>query len=147
MGILPKTRQKERQDQTQTRHKTRHFGVFATLWRETRKDIIDVKSIKIATYNELQVAIKVEAAGIEPASRDASMQASTCVVDYLIFAANGSNRRDLPATRRKPLFNLARVRMTPSGPELATDFWTSPAKLRSQGYLYLGGHCEVFLSK
>lgn len=27
----------------------------------------------------------VEAAGIEPASRDISMQASTCVVDCLIF--------------------------------------------------------------
>ena len=30
---------------------------------------------------------KVEAAGIEPASREVFMMASTCVVDYLIFAA------------------------------------------------------------
>ena len=42
--------------------------------------------MKMATYKDLQVAIKVEAAGIEPASRGISMPASTCVADYLCLA-------------------------------------------------------------
>ena len=29
--------------------------------------------------------------------------------------------------------------------DLATDFWASPAKARSQGYRMLGSHCEVTL--
>jgi hypothetical protein len=37
--------------------------------------------------------------------------------------------------------------MTRGDPKLATDFWTSPEKVRSRDYLFLGSHCEVFLSK
>jgi len=39
------------------------------------------RPIKIATCNELQVAINVEAGGIEPPSCEPSVSASTCV-DY-----------------------------------------------------------------
>jgi hypothetical protein len=30
-----------------------------------------------------------------------------------------------------------------SDSDLATDFWASPTKSRSQGYRLLGSHCEV----
>ncbi len=33
--------------------------------------------------------------------------------------------------------------MTLNDPDLATDFWDSPAKARSRGYLLLGSQCEV----
>ena len=39
---------------------------------------------KFFLYAKVNKKFPVEAAGIEPASRDISMQASTCVVDYLI---------------------------------------------------------------
>ena len=40
--------------------------------------------------------VLVEAAGIEPASRDISVKASTRVLDLLIFAAGGSDQEDPP---------------------------------------------------
>jgi len=43
----------------------------------------------------------VEAAGIEPASRDIFMKASTCVVDYLILARVDSNRQDATRASRE----------------------------------------------
>ena len=36
----------------------------------------------------------MEAAGIEPASRDVLTPVSTCVVDYLFLAETDSNRHD-----------------------------------------------------
>ena len=57
--------------------------------------------MKMATYKDLQVAIKVEAAGIEPASRDISMPASTCVVDYLVFRPRAPNRQGASQTSLK----------------------------------------------
>lgn len=43
----------------------------------------------------------MEAAGIEPASRDVSTQASTCVVGYLSVAIRASNRRDAQTASRE----------------------------------------------
>jgi len=37
--------------------------------------------------------------------------------------------------------------MTQGDSELATDFWTSPTKARSQGCLLLGSHCQVIVGK
>ena len=44
------------------------------------KAYVYVKPIRKATYNFRYKWLNVEAAGIEPASRDISMTASTCVV-------------------------------------------------------------------
>ena len=46
------------------------------------------------------VAIGVEAAGIEPASRDIFMKASTHIVDCLILARVDSNRQDATRSSR-----------------------------------------------
>ena len=47
------------------------------------------KSFKTGTYGvkcqSMEQTLKVEAAGIEPASRDISMTASTCVANFLIL--------------------------------------------------------------
>ena len=77
---------------------------------------------------------KVEAAGIEPASRDLSTKASTCVAGALNSPSdrspadyqNGYSRTGLAAGVPD---------VTRGGPELATDFWASPAKTRSQWLL------------
>ena len=45
----------------------------------------------------------VEAAGIEPASRDIFMKASTHVVDCLILARVDSNRQDATRASRKQI--------------------------------------------
>ena len=44
---------------------------------------------------------KVEAAGIEPASRNNSLKASTCIVDYLVFASIDPCRPGSIATSRE----------------------------------------------
>ncbi len=64
----------------------------------------------------------VEAAGIEPASRDISMKASTCVVDYLGFAASDSNRQDSAASSREQFLTSSVLGMTQSDPELRPTF-------------------------
>ena len=46
----------------------------------------------------------MEAAGIEPASRDVSEGASTCIVDRLIFAGTDSDRQD-SATASSEVFS------------------------------------------
>jgi len=53
--------------------------------------------------------LDVEAAGIEPASRDISMAASTCIVDYLIFDRETPIDR-LSAGLARNLFNRRRAR-------------------------------------
>jgi len=72
----------------------------------------------------------VEAAGIEPASRDISAQASTCVFDYLSFAQLSSSRRDLNRTIPELCLAASVLDMTVSDPELQPTFGTlrrSPA--------------------
>ena len=48
-----------------------------------------------------EIFTRVEAAGIEPASRDIFMKASTRVVDCLILARVDSNRQDATRARQK----------------------------------------------
>jgi len=88
----------------------------------------------------------VEAAGIEPASRDPSTTASTCVVDNLDFADAGSYRQDPASTSRKRFLGVSVLDMTDDDSELVTSFQGSPKKPISQGCLLLGGHCEVTFS-
>jgi len=77
----------------------------------------------------------VEAAGIEPASRGISAEASTCVADGLSFALAVVR----PQTTAEAIQELGLTADVPGvfgrDPELATDFWTSPEKVRSQRYL------------
>ncbi len=72
----------------------------------------------------------MEAAGIEPASRGISAQASTCVVDYLSFTHLSSNRRDLTWANPELCLAASVLDMTSSDPELLPTFGTlrrSPA--------------------
>ena len=80
----------------------------------------------------------VEAAGIEPASRDIFMKASTRVVDYLILARVDSNRQDATRASRKQIWPEACPAMTSGDSELVTGFQDSPTKSISQSRLYLG---------
>ena len=89
--------------------------------------------------------VEVEAAGFEPASRGISMRASTCVVDSLAFAVAGPNRHGTAATSQKRFLTATVSGVSRGDLELATDFWVSPAKTRSQGYRLLGSQSEVAL--
>ena len=82
----------------------------------------------------------MEAAGIEPASRDRSMKASTCVVGCLIFAVPCPCRPGHDQTSQERFLTQYVLGMALSDSELATDFWTSPTNILSQGNLFLGSH-------
>jgi len=97
----------------------------------------------------------VEAAGIEPASRDPSTDASTCVVVHLVIVTlAGHDRISLDRALLDSLpIPLARIFSHPprleqdGGPTgITADSRTAPAAFLSQGYLYLGGQCEGFFS-
>ena len=63
----------------------------------------------------------VEAAGIEPASRDISMHASTCVFDYLNLTRQHACRRAYcPAIRKQVLADCVSD-VTISDPDLVTS--------------------------
>ena len=81
---------------------------------------------------------RMEAAGIEPASRDISMMASTCVVDYLGFARSTVNRQTENRTRRERNLTANVLEMFCSDLELVTRFQGSPAKpiIRSYAFCY-----------
>ena len=85
----------------------------------------------------------MEAAGIEPASRDASVSASTCVVDSLSFAGPSPVDRVRYRLDENRVLTQSVLDMTLSDPDLATGFWDSPAKSRNRGYRLLGSQCEV----
>jgi len=89
----------------------------------------------------------VEAAGIEPASRDISMPASTCVVACLSFARGAPNDRLLAGQVENLVLAVSVLDVTDGESDLATDFWVSPTKTRSRDYRLLGSQYEVFLGK
>ena len=79
--------------------------------------------------------VLVEAAGIEPASREISTQASTCVVDSLDFTARGPSRQGPRlAIRERDLIGCV-PDVTPDDLELVTNFQASPVKALSRGCL------------
>ena len=88
---------------------------------------------------------QVEAAGIEPASRDISTKASTRVAEDLIFARAGVLRRTTDRTIQE-LYLVANVPgVNRDDPELATNFWISPEKIRSWWRRLLGSQDESIL--
>ena len=77
----------------------------------------------------------VEAAGIEPASRDVSAKASTCVSGYLRFAGEVPNRQGLSRAMRPRSLAARAADLAGDESDLATGFWDSPTKARSRDYL------------
>jgi len=55
--------------------------------------------------------------------------------------------RVLGQASRERILAVGVLDVTDGEPELATDFWASPAKARSRGYQWLGSQYEVFLGK
>ena len=92
----------------------------------------------------------MEAAGIEPASRDASTVASTCVVEPFVspkkpFAHRGAARQ-APWLANSNRFLTRRVSSkTAWRSRIVTDFQATLAIPISPGYLFLGGQCETFI--
>ena len=84
----------------------------------------------------------MEAAGIEPASRDVSAMSSTCVVVDLNFAQTTGQRHSEIQTSLKLYLTTSVSDMTRCDLELVTSFQGSPAKPISRGNLFLGSHCE-----
>ena len=78
----------------------------------------------------------MEAAGFEPASRDISTMASTCVVDYLIFARCTVHRQTEHPTRRERFLTVNVLDVLHSDLELVTSIQGSPAKPISRGYRF-----------
>ena len=79
----------------------------------------------------------VEAAGIEPASRDISRQASTCVADHFVFAPRNPGRQGFRNARGQRFLVPAVAHVNQDDPELAAGFWASPEKARSRGYMVM----------
>jgi hypothetical protein len=85
---------------------------------------------------------KMEAAGIEPASRDESAISSTCVVVDLNFVRTTGQRHPEIQTSLKLNLAIRVSNMTDCDLELVTSSLGSPAKPISRGSLFLGSHCE-----
>ena len=79
----------------------------------------------------------MEAAGIEPASRDISTMASTCVADYLFFANLAANRQAEKLTSQKLCLTANVFDVLCSDLELVTRFQGSPAKPIIRSYAFL----------
>jgi len=58
-----------------------------------------------------------------------------------------AKRQAARRTSRELDLTISVLGMTDGDPELATDFWDSPAKARSRDYPCLGSQYEVFLGK
>jgi len=91
------------------------------------------------------VANEVEAAGIEPASRGISVNASTRVVGSLVVVVRDPNRQGARTTIRERSLAPDVPGVTRSDSELTTGFWASPKKALNRDYLLLGSQCEVTL--
>ena len=119
----------------------------------TDKNGYDASDIEIRKRNknshlrEIASGYLVEAAGIEPASRDISTLASTCVFDSLSFAHCPANRQAEQRTSRKLVLTLIVPGMNQSDPELVTGFQGSPEKPFSRSYRLLGSHSQVVVGK
>lgn len=92
----------------------------------------------LARCSHKEVTKLVEAAGIEPASRCISMRTSTGVVDSLRFAISAPHRHGAPMASQKHFLAATVPGVDRDDLDLATDFWASPAKARSQKQPVLG---------
>lgn len=77
--------------------------------------------------------LKVEAAGIEPASREVSVPASTRVVDSLCFAVPSPHRHGLGTPSEELVLARDVPHMTPGDPDLSAGPQASPAKPHGPG--------------
>ncbi len=84
----------------------------------------------------------MEAAGIEPASRDVSIKASTCVVGDLDFTQTAEHRHPEVFAISKLYLATSVSNVTRCDLELVTSIQGSPAKPISWGFLFLGSQCE-----
>ena len=107
---------------------------------------------KKGCFRLFESSLSVEAAGIEPASRDASTLASTCVVG-LLRPPEGNPFAHCGAVRQAPQFAnpnqfLARrvSSRTTWRSRIATGFQATLAIPISPGYLFLGGQLKIFIS-
>ena len=75
-----------------------------------------------AVRRQLSPTGKVEAAGIEPASRDISMKASTRVVDSFKLSTSQPQSTGSSQRSQKLYLTPSVPDMTRGGPDLATDF-------------------------
>ena len=112
---------------------------------ETTPDIIEgcvVSSHPVAPGDN------VEAAGIEPASRNVSTAASTCVV-ACIYAFARATRSDTVLLRLAGhVFSPGSTpRLARDDSELLTDFQASPTKALNPGNLKLGGQSVAIFSR
>ena len=98
------------------------------------------RKIALTAYDECY--LRVEAAGIEPASRDISTMASTCVADALNFARKADHRQPESQTSRERVLTASVLDMTCGDLELVTSFQGSPAKPISRGFVLLRSQCE-----
>ena len=74
------------------------------------------------------------------------MKASTCVVEYLVFAWSNPNRHGFDQAIQEQFLTSSVLGVTRSDPELQPTFGSlrqSPAV----GVAILGGHCEVTFGK
>ena len=88
----------------------------------------------------------MEAAGIEPASRDISVT-GLYVRSRMIyaFAASAPNRRGEKAASRQQVLIPGVANSDPRRSGIVAGSRASPAKALSRGNLSLGGHCEIRL--
>jgi len=84
----------------------------------------------------------MEAAGIEPASRDVSRLASTCVVADLKFAQSTGRRHPEKWTSLKLCLVASVSDVTYYDLELMTSIQSSPAEPISRGFVFLRSQCE-----
>ena len=100
------------------------------------------------TFYILQNVPLMEAAGIEPASRNVSTAASTCVV-ACIYAFTRATRSDTVHLRLAGhVFSPGSTpRLARDDSELLTDFQASPTKALNPGNLLLGGQSVAIFSR
>lgn len=89
-----------------------------------------------AILEERRPTEAVEAAGIEPASRDISTPASTCVFGSLVLVAVRPNRQGMATTSREQVLTAGVPNTDPQRAEFAAGSQTSSAKVFSRGYCY-----------
>lgn len=78
----------------------------------------------------------MEAAGIEPASRDISMRASTCVANYLNLTCSVAYQQGYRSSQPGAFFSPSRARHGEERSRIATGFQASLANPFSQGNLF-----------
>ena len=105
------------------------------------------ESIEKGHLRILKWPFEMEAAGIEPASRDASTTASTCVVELFWspegnhFAYRGAARQAPPLANSNRFLTHRVSSRTVWRSRIVTDFQATLAIPISPGCLFLGGQC------